>query len=580
MGARSSRPRGSTVLHAAARPPSPSQMQAAAASPHSEPVTLAARVPLMVFPPDGDALHEKTIKSVCVSGGYVYCGSWDHTATMWELESGEFVRSFRGHTQDIIGITTVSSLSGEWLFTCGDCVRMWEARTGEQVAALGSKDEHSLATFYAAIPDPVTNLLACAFCRGPIHVYDWRGPAELFAAQRAQTARPSVQYGIRPLLVLDGHTAGVMGLAVGELSGEQMLASASIDKTARLWSVRRGSCLRVLAGHEAPLRDVAISAGRVYTASLDLTAREWNPLTASCLRVFGPHLSPVRALLVVGHVLLTAEAPNSADPAGSRAVREFDVRTGEQLACHPHLHSAGIFHLFLHAPPAGGADAAQRCTVFTASQDRLVKRWRLVAPSDASAAAEPAERAQAAVGVAAPCGGAGAAERLPAAGVAAGWEEGEGSKGRAAADEGAAYVDPDDRARGRGAAPSGAGRLGLQLPGSRPSSAYSAAVSASAAATHPAPTGGAEGEPPSAGPSADAFEAQLPPELRRVVEATRAKIEELEEGARCFICLERPKNAAFVPCGHQACRRCAENFRQKKCAICRASVSGILALYG
>mmetsp|Transcript_38324 Transcript_38324/g.94913 ORF Transcript_38324/g.94913 Transcript_38324/m.94913 type:complete len:251 (+) Transcript_38324:35-787(+) len=213
MGAMPSRPRRAQLASLTRRTePSPGAFAVAARFPvalHQASVTLpmtSARrmvsldmqAPVQKFPADGEALHNRTIKSVRVANGHVFLGSWDHTASMWELDSGEFIRSFRGHNQDIIGMCT----HGEWLFTAGDCVRMWDTRTGQQMAAFGSKDEYSTATFYAAICDPVAvGLVVCAFCRGPLHVHDFSAASVNFLAQRGQVSTSSLPHqSTKPLV--------------------------------------------------------------------------------------------------------------------------------------------------------------------------------------------------------------------------------------------------------------------------------------------------------------------------------------------------------------------------------------------
>ena len=92
-------------------------------------------------------------------------------------------------------------------------------------------------------------------------------------------------------------------------------ATASRDRTARLWSTERTSCLRVYAGH---LSDVDVGWFKTYlcllteiffqcvqfhpnslylvTGSSDWTARLWDVQRGSCLRVFIGHQGAVSSL--------------------------------------------------------------------------------------------------------------------------------------------------------------------------------------------------------------------------------------------------------------------------------------------
>ena len=58
----------------------------------------------------------------------------------------------------------------------------------------------------------------------------------------------------------------------------RLLATASGDKTARLWNPATGKHLRTLTGHDSAVHGVAFSPdGRLLaTASDDKTARLWN----------------------------------------------------------------------------------------------------------------------------------------------------------------------------------------------------------------------------------------------------------------------------------------------------------------
>ena len=105
-------------------------------------------------------------------------------------------------------------------------------------------------------------------------------------------------------------------------------ATGSRDKTARLWSTDRVSCLRVYAGHlsdvdvsefafmlkrtEPQMQCVQFHPNSLYlaTGSSDWTARLWDVQRGTCLRVFIGHQAAVSALALSpdGKYLATAGA--------------------------------------------------------------------------------------------------------------------------------------------------------------------------------------------------------------------------------------------------------------------------------
>jgi WD40 repeat protein len=173
--------------------------------------------------------HTSCVKSIAVIGDHVYTGCWDFLIKKWDARSGACLLTFAGHRQDIIGI----AVSGRHLFSCGDYCRLWDTQTGEQLATFG------LGTYYCAIANST-------------HVFAARanGAIEVFAYAHASSGEVLVTGAVAvPDRVLAGHTAGVMDF---ELRGD-LLISASIDRTARAWSVSSGEHLQtftVRAGRE------------------------------------------------------------------------------------------------------------------------------------------------------------------------------------------------------------------------------------------------------------------------------------------------------------------------------------------
>jgi len=54
--------------------------------------------------------------------------------------------------------------------------------------------------------------------------------------------------------------------------------------------------------------------------------------------------------------------------------------------------------------------------------------------------------------------------------------------------------------------------------------------------------------------------------------------EEPDDEQNCVVCLENPKNCAFVPCGHMCvCYGCGQQL--KKCPICRIDSTQLIKIF-
>jgi WD40 repeat protein len=66
----------------------------------------------------------------------------------------------------------------------------------------------------------------------------------------------------------------------------RLLASASTDKTVRIWNVETGECLKILQGHTRWIYAVAfIDCHLLASSSEDQTIRLWNIETGECIKI-------------------------------------------------------------------------------------------------------------------------------------------------------------------------------------------------------------------------------------------------------------------------------------------------------
>ena len=159
--------------------------------------------------------HSDLVYSASFSpdGRRIVTASRDHSARLWDAETGKDLRVFIGHQSDVRGASF--SADGRRILTRSDdgTARVWNAETGQQLIALtGHEGSVTSASFSA---DGV----------------------RIMTASRDGTARVWDATNGASLLSLQGHTGAVVSAAFS--SDGSRVATASADKTARLWSLSR-----------------------------------------------------------------------------------------------------------------------------------------------------------------------------------------------------------------------------------------------------------------------------------------------------------------------------------------------------
>jgi serine/threonine protein kinase/WD40 repeat protein len=197
--------------------------------------------------------HDGLIKDMAfVEGGRrVLTASWDGETRLWDIETGDRLRVFRGHNDWVTSLDV--SPDETRLLTSGRdrTTRLWDLESGQELLVLRHPGSASSAAFS---PDGRQAVTGC---------YDQL--VRLWSLETGAEER-----------AFEGHTKPI--LAVAFLPDGKRLVSAGDDGEARVWNALSGWPLRVFPGVGGELKALAVAPGgeRVLTAGRDSAAVFWN----------------------------------------------------------------------------------------------------------------------------------------------------------------------------------------------------------------------------------------------------------------------------------------------------------------
>ena len=201
------------------------------------------------------------------AAGLVVSSSFYGMLCVWRLSDWACLHT---HELSAGGIGPVVDVGGGRIASGDDdgTLRLWDALSGQQLqespAALGGAEEEQMIHCIALLPG---GRMAVGQYHTEIGV--WR-----------------LGEGDGKVGVLAGHKNDVRALLLlgGGMAQQPMLASASSDRTVRLWDVEAGTCAAVLDGHGYAVWALAdLGGGRLLSGDVWGALRVWDVGAAACL---------------------------------------------------------------------------------------------------------------------------------------------------------------------------------------------------------------------------------------------------------------------------------------------------------
>jgi WD40 repeat protein len=317
-----------------------------------------------------------------LSGTREYMATNDHTLRLWDLATGQCVRTFEEH-KGSVGSVSISP-DGRWVLSSSSSdqtLRLWGCLATGPTAPFAVTRPRSaveagrVAAQAAQAIDRARGLLGRGLAQEAVEVligvrqqaeYE-RHPVVLGLLREAGLSGTRIALAVGWCVrSLDGHTGLVHSVAISPdgcraLSGStdktlrlwdlatgkclhtlkardfmwmpsvrispdgRWGLSGSWDERLRLWDLAEGKCVRVFEGHSGDVHSVAISPdGRGgLSGSKDKTLRLWNLATGQCVRVFEGHTERVNA------VAIGPDGRWALSGSSDQTLRLWDLATGQ-----------------------------------------------------------------------------------------------------------------------------------------------------------------------------------------------------------------------------------------------------------
>jgi len=250
-------------------------------------------------------------------------GCRDHLIRIWDMPSLNFKGSLSAHNGSVLCLQLDSERNLLISGSTDATIRVWDLETGaviqKMLGHMGSVlDLHFDGLYLASCSKDAT-----------ARIWLWSDGSDVSSIAESAEKDDEVPYPkFVPVRVLSGHRAAVNSVHFID----DIVATASGDRSVRLWNLNTGAVIRTLHSHNRGISCVQLLMDSIITGSTDHVVKIMDRMTGTEGRVLLGHTGLVRAI-DTNHSLLVSGSYD-------QTIKVWDVKSGELLHQFPDWHNS------------------------------------------------------------------------------------------------------------------------------------------------------------------------------------------------------------------------------------------------